>query len=74
MHLKEVIEARAARDGSYAVAYAILQLAEAQREVAFRLKFLGNGDAFTSMGALEAFGLHIGEKLDALTNALRRDA
>ena len=50
-------------DGAYAIACAIMALTRA-------IDRLGNADAITPMGAIEAFGLHIGEKLDALTNAI----
>jgi hypothetical protein len=58
------IRDRASDDGTYAIAYALLELA-------YHVKYLGNGNAATQMGALEAFGLHLGEKLDALADALR---
>lgn len=51
-------------DGLYAIAYALMEIAGAQREVAVHVKYLGNGDAATTMGAIEAFGMHIGEKMD----------
>lgn len=47
-------------DGLFAIARSLDRVASA-------LRALGNGDAATSMGAIEAFGAHIGEKLDALT-------
>jgi hypothetical protein len=70
VHLHDFIEEKARSDGSYAVAYALLQVAAAQEKAATHLKYLGNGDAATTMGAIESFGLHIGEKLDALTQAI----
>ena len=42
----------------------------AGRAIAYQLKYLGNGDASTPMGAIEAYGKLIGEKLDVLTNVL----
>lgn len=53
------------------VAYAVMRLAIATENVAVHLKYLGNGDAATPMGAIEAFGAHIGDKLDGLTDAIR---
>jgi hypothetical protein len=70
MHIDDLIEDKARTDGEFAIAYALLRLAAAQQNAATHLKYLGNGHAATSMGAIEAFGLHIGEKLDALTIAL----
>jgi hypothetical protein len=61
---------QAATDPGYAIAYALLRLADAQRHVATQIKFLGNGDATTKHGAIEAFGMHLGEKLDALVFAI----
>lgn len=57
-------------EGAELVAYAIMRLALAAENIAVHLKYLGNGDAATQMGAIEAFGKHIGEKLDALTDAI----
>lgn len=58
-------------DGAALIAYAVLRLAEAQFETAQALRDLGNGDATTTMGALEALGKHMGEKVDELTQAVR---
>jgi len=69
--LRDYIEEKAASDGSYAIAWALLELVEAQKTIGVHLKYLGNGNAATTMGAIEAFGMHIGEKLDAMTDALR---
>jgi hypothetical protein len=70
LHLHDAIEEKARTDGSFAIAYALLKLAKAQEDAAIHLKYLGNGDAATTMGAIEAFGMHIGEKLDSLTGAI----
>ena len=72
-HLEDLIEQKARTDSRYAIAHALMKLAKAQQETATHLKYLGNGNASTQHGAIEAFGMHIGEKLDALTEALRRD-
>ncbi len=50
--------------GTYAIALALLAVAQAIRD-------LGNGDAATRMGAIEAHSKLIGEKLDNLTAAIR---
>jgi hypothetical protein len=47
----------------YAIAAALLR-------VAYEIKYLGNGNAATQMGALEAFGVHLGEKMDAIVQAM----
>lgn len=71
-HLHDLIERKASSDSGFAIAYAVLQLAAAQDHCARNLKRLGNGDATTQMGAIEAFGLRIGEKLDAVASALEQ--
>jgi hypothetical protein len=52
------------------VADALFEIADALNAVAHQIKYLGNGDAATSMGAIEAYGAHIGPKLDAIAEAL----
>lgn len=42
----------------------------AGRAIAEQLKYLGNGNAATHHGAIEAYGMHIGEKLDRLAGAI----
>jgi hypothetical protein len=55
---------KADSDGLYAIALAILAL---QRSI----DRLGNADAATPMGALEAYGAHMGEKIDVLASAVQ---
>jgi len=69
-NLHDIIEQMAREDAGYAIAYALLKLATAQADLAFHVKYLGNGNAATQMGAIEAFGKHIGEKLDLIADAL----
>jgi hypothetical protein len=59
------LEAANVVDGLFAIARAL-------NKVALALRDLGNGDATTSMGAIEAFGNHIGQKLDSLTDVIGR--
>ncbi|HEY4153536.1 MAG TPA: hypothetical protein VGM38_09465 [Pseudolysinimonas sp.] len=61
---------RVGLEGTSEIAYAILRLAHATEDLAVHLKYLGNGNAATQMGAIEAFGKHMGEKLDAIADAL----
>jgi hypothetical protein len=49
---------------------ALFAIADALNGVARQIRDLGNGDAATPMGAIEAFGMHIGEKIDALASAV----
>lgn len=53
LHLHDVIEERARTDGSYAIAHALLKLAEAQSRTAHSLERLGLNEASSSMGAVE---------------------
>lgn len=68
--IENLFEKKAEKDAGYAIAYAILQLAAAQEKVARQIQYLGNGDATDNRGAIEAFGMHIGEKIDELTRAV----
>jgi hypothetical protein len=45
-------------------------IANALRSISTHIKYLGNGDAATTMGAVEGLGMVIGEKLDALVSAV----
>jgi hypothetical protein len=45
-------------------------LADSQNETARAIHLLGNANADTPMGAIEAFGKHIGEKMDNLAYAI----
>lgn len=49
--------------GLFAVA---LQLAG----IGVALKYLGNGDASTTMGAMEALGMHLGEAINSAANTI----
>lgn len=57
------LEAANVVDGLFAIARAVDRLAT-------QVKYLGNGDATDNRGAIEAFGMHIGEKMDALAEAI----
>jgi hypothetical protein len=50
-------------DSGYAIAAALLQ-------VAYQIKYLGNGSAATQMGAIEALGVLIGEKIDSFAGVI----
>lgn len=54
-------------DPAYLVPAAIIF---AGRRIALQLKYLGNGDAATPMGALEALGEHLGEKISEIATAI----
>ncbi len=68
-------------DGLFAIAASLDRVADAIQTsgedvragldgVAFWIKYLGNGDAATRMGAIEGHSKHIGEKLDHLTEVI----
>jgi len=58
--------------GTSEIAYAILRLAHATDRVALQLKYLGNADAATPMGAIEAFGLVMKEGMEQIADAIHR--
>ena len=71
MNIQDFFEDKARKgDGAYAIAYALMELANAQNSTATWIKYLGNGDAASPMGAIEAFGAHLGQKMDALTEVI----
>jgi hypothetical protein len=71
LHIQDLCKDKARKgDGLFAIAYALLEVAAAQRSLAVHVKYLGNGDAATTIGAIEAFGMHIGEKMDTLSAVL----
>jgi hypothetical protein len=67
---REIIEDKAENDGLFAIAAAILDLADAQGATARALRDLGNADAGTPMGAIEAFGVVVSEGLEGLALAI----
>jgi hypothetical protein len=50
------------------IAAGLFAIASALQSVAIQLKYLGNGDASTTMGAIEALGTHLGEKIQNAGN------
>lgn len=50
------------------------EIAEALQSVARAIKYLGNGDAMTPMGGLEALGKVMSESIDGLAEAMREVA
>jgi hypothetical protein len=63
-------EARAVTDGQYAIALALHAVANAIAANAHAIHRLGNADAATPMGALEALGKEIHDSRQALIEAL----
>lgn len=65
--IREVFEEKArAGDGAFAIALAIMDLSDSQEATAKSLQRLGNGDASTSLGALEAHSMQIVAAAEAL--------
>lgn len=65
MHIHDICEDKArAGDGLFAIAYALLEIADAQNSISVQIKNLGNGSASTPFGAIEGLAMHIGEKID----------
>jgi hypothetical protein len=52
----------------------LFAIAKALDGVAHAIHRLGNADACTPMGAIEAYGQHMGEKMDGLIDAIREIA
>lgn len=53
-HIEDLFEDRARKgDGSFAIAFALMQTAREQKSIAYQLGRLGMGDAASSMGAIE---------------------
>lgn len=59
-----------AGDGAFAVAYALLLLADQQAATVRALHYLGTGNAGTSMGAIEFLGAQVEKAGDAIASAL----
>lgn len=55
---------------SIGVERALFAIAIALNNVALQLKYLGNGDAATTMGAIEAFGVVVKEGFESLVSAI----
>jgi hypothetical protein len=68
--LKEHFATKAASDPGFAIAYAVLVLAKAQQDTAVHLKYLGVGDAATTMGAVEYLAQQLREGLDRTAEAI----
>jgi hypothetical protein len=66
--LEDHIEHRARTDGSYAIAFALLELARAQKDTAQALERLGTNDAATPMGAIEMLASEVKRVADNIDN------
>ncbi len=70
-HIQDLCEDKARKgDGSFAIAYALLELASATNRSATALKNLGFADAATPFGAVEALIMQIKETGETLADAI----
>jgi hypothetical protein len=68
--LKDEVRNRVLKDPGYAIAWALLEVAEQQNRVATQLKYLGTGNAATEMGAVELLAKELKDGLANLAMAL----
>ena len=71
MRIEDLIEDRARSDGAYAIAYALLEQAEALKACASALRDIGIGNAATPMGGLELLAMEVRDGLAAIAAATR---
>lgn len=64
IHIEDLIEEKARTDSGFAIAYALLVHARAKEKFDNQMLYLLFGDASGPVGSIEAFGLHIGKKID----------
>lgn len=57
-------------DSGFAIAYALLEVAEQQAAIAVHLKYLGTGDAGTTMGAIEYLGVQVEKAGQTMARAM----
>lgn len=70
-HIEDLFEDRARKgDGSFAVAYALMQLAAAQKSTAYQLERLGLGGAASPFGAIEHLAMTLDAGMGLIASAL----
>lgn len=70
-HFQDMCEDKARKgDGTFAVAYALLELARAQERTATMIKHLGLADAGTPFGAIEALCVQMKQTGETLAHAI----
>jgi hypothetical protein len=70
---QQIIVSKASSDGRFAIAAALLEIAEAHHSLATHLKYLGVGNAATEMGAAEFLAGSIKGGLLELASAIDRN-
>lgn len=72
MHIQDQFEDLARKgDGAFAIAYALLELANQQRRTAVGIERLGLGDAATPMGAIELLSKGLNDSGERIADAIR---
>jgi hypothetical protein len=75
--LEELIMERAGSTGSpvaaagYAVAYALLQVTQKLEDLSVHVKYLGNGDAATTQGAIEGLTMAVQKAGEDIASAMQ---
>lgn len=71
MPMKEFCEKRARQgDAGFAIAYALIDLADSQEATAAAIQRLGNGNASTHFGAIENLAMQMEKAAQSLTYAI----
>jgi predicted RNA methylase len=71
---EQVIAENAATDSGFAIAAALLRLADAQEKIARRLSDLGTGNAATQMGAIEFLTVELKSALQEVAGSIAQVA
>lgn len=66
--LRTAFEKKALSDPGFAVAWALMDLADAQEATAKAIQRLGFGNASTHFGAIESLGMQVKDVADALNS------
>lgn len=69
--IEDMFEDKArAGDGQFAIAYALMQIAREQKNVAYQIGRLGLGDAASNWGALELLSKSLSDGLDRVAGSV----
>lgn len=63
--LREQIAAKGPKSGEFAIAAGLLAVASSLSSIAFNIKYLGTGDASTSMGAIEFLAVALEKSIES---------
>jgi len=71
-HIEDLFEDKARKgDGSFAIAFALMQIARHQKSLAYQVQSLGLGNAASPMGATEFLATSVRDVGDAISSALQ---